>query len=205
MSMIVGDPGTVEHVLAERSRTGAERFDEVWDGVYFVSPNPNNLHQKLLSRLVLLMEAVVDADRLGETLLTVNITDRGDDWTKNYRIPDLAVFLNGTSAENRITHWLGGPDFAVEILSPGDRAREKLDFYARVGVREVLLIDRAPWRLELFRKAEGRLVPVAAVGPDDPEAALVSSILPLRFRLTPGDPRPTIEVEHADGLRRWTI
>ena len=63
-------------------------------------------------------------------------------WTKNYRCPDVAVFLPGNPAEDRETHWLGGPDFAVEIVSRDDRSRKKFDFYAKVGVRELLLVDR---------------------------------------------------------------
>jgi Uma2 family endonuclease len=35
-----------------------------------------------------------------------------------------------------------GPDAVVEIHSPGDEAYEKLDFYAKVGVREVWIVDR---------------------------------------------------------------
>src|SRR5207253_305814 len=58
------------------------------------------------------------------------------------------------------THWCGGPDFCVEIASPGDRSRDKLAFYAGIGVRELLLVDRDPWALELFRLSAGRLEPV---------------------------------------------
>ena len=55
-----------------------------------------------------------------------NVSDRPKRWKKNYRCPDVAVFLPGNPAEDRETHWFGGPDFAVEILSPYDRSREKL-------------------------------------------------------------------------------
>jgi len=51
---------------------------------------------------------------------------------------------------------VGGPDFAVEILNPGDRTPEKLPFYASVNVRELLVVDRDPWSLELFRLCDGQ-------------------------------------------------
>ena len=54
------------------------------------------------------------------------------------------------------TFWYGGPDFAVEVISPFDRSRKKFEFYARVGVRELLLVNRKPWSLELYRLDRGR-------------------------------------------------
>ena len=95
---------------------------------------------------------MVDWPRLGKVYQGVNVSDRDDDWTKNFRCPDVAVYLTGNPAVAKGAYWHGGPDFAVEILSPDDRSREKLDFYARVGVRELLLIDRDPWALELYRR-----------------------------------------------------
>ena len=43
------------------------------------------------------------------------------------------------------------------IVSRDDHSREKISFYEKVGVRELLIIDRDPWQLELFRLASGRL------------------------------------------------
>ena len=80
-----------------------------------------------------------------------NVSDQPKRWKRNYRCPDVAVFLPGNPAEDRKTHWFGGPDFAVEIISRFDRSREKFGFYKSVGVRELLLVDRHPWALELYR------------------------------------------------------
>lgn len=201
MTMLITDPATIDEIKARRAEAGSDRHDEVWDGVYVVSPLANNEHQRLALRLAAILLEVVDSDRLGESYAGVNVSDRVTGWKENYRQPDIAVFLEGTTAKDRKTHWLGGPDFAIEILSPGDRAREKLDFYAKVNVREALVIDRAPWRLELYRLARRRL---RAVGTSTAKAveALESRVLPLTFRLIAGRPRPTIEVVHEDG-RRW--
>ncbi len=100
---------------------------------------------------------------------------RPSDWTKNYRCPDVLVFLPGNPAEDRGTHWLGGPDFAVEIMSRGDRSRKKLDFYAKVGVRELLLIDRRPWKLELYRRHDDRLELAALLEPGSPQSITSTS------------------------------
>ena len=192
----------LKRIIRQRKKTGASRWDEVWDGIYFVSPLPNIEHQDLSGKLY---RALCDAlsDRAGVSVLPpVNISDREEHWEKNYRCPDASVFLPGNPAQNRGTHWLGGPDFAVEILSPGDRARLKLPFYAKVGVREVLLIDRRPWTLELHQRIgnEFNLVGTSRLDGSEP---LASEALGLTFRLVARSPRPTIEIDRGDGTT-WT-
>ena len=133
-----------------------------------------------------------------------NVSDREKDWTTNYRCPDVVVVLPGGAARDCRTHWFGGPDFCVEIASHGDRSRDKLDFYAAIGVRELLLVDRDPWGLELYRLADGRL---DLVGRSNLSAAavLASAVVPTSFRLVPGTARPRIEVTHHDGVQRWLV
>ena len=98
----------------------------------------------------------------------------------------------------------GGPDLLVEIVSPGDRSREKLAFYSQIGVRELLVIDRDPWMLELYRLEDGQLK-LAGTSTADSRAELQSSVLPLNFRLVPGDARPTIEIAEQAGTQHWRI
>ena len=51
----------------------------------------------------------------------------------------------------------------VEILSPHDETYAKLDWYASVGVGEVLVIEPGTRRVELFVNRDGRMVPVEPV------------------------------------------
>jgi Uma2 family endonuclease len=83
-------------------------------------------------------------------------------------------------------------------------AREKLPFYARLGVREVLIIDRNPWALERYRLDSGQLAPAGRSSIEQPDV-LASAVLPLTFRLVPGDTRPQIEVTKTDGAERWMV
>jgi Uma2 family endonuclease len=203
MAMIVHDPLIEADLRQQRAASGADRFDEVWNGVYFVSPQPNDEHQDLVAELIVALHAVIVDAKLGKVRPSVNVSDRDQDWTDNYRCPDVAVFLDGTAALNRGSHWVGGPDFAIEILSTGDRAREKLEFYASVGVRELLIIDREPWGLELYRLDGNRL---GLVGRVDVGAAetLRSEVIPLGFGILPDEERPSIVATHRDG-RTWSI
>lgn len=204
MGTLVLDPHVEKKVRAERAAAGADKWDEVWEGVYVMSPLPNIEHQILVGKLTTLFEIAVGWTGLGDVLPGVNVSDRDDDWTQNYRCPDVAVILQGGKAINRDTYCLGGPDFAVEVVSPDDRARDKIPFYARVGVRELLVIDRDPWVLELYRLQDGQLIPVGTSTAEKPDV-LASAVVTLTFRLVPGAARPRIEVAHSDGEPRWMV
>ena len=201
MATLVIDPAVEERILAERQAFGGDRYDEVWEGVYVMNPIPNDEHQDLVMNLSAAIFEVVTGAGLGKVRPGVNLSDRDHDWIHNYRAPDVVAFLNESLAKNFDTHWTGAADFLVEIVSPGDRSREKLDFYGKIGVRELLLVDRYPWAIELYRGAGevmnlvGRLEPAA-------DGVLKSEVLPLSFRLVGGEPRPRIEVRHDDG-RTW--
>jgi Uma2 family endonuclease len=201
--MLINNPALEESLIAERRERGIDRFDEVWEGVYVMAPIANNEHQDIQTNLAIILGHLIVFPRLGRVQTGANVSDQPDDWTQNYRVPDVLVFLNGNPAEDRDTHWLGGPDFAVEIASPGDRSREKIDFYAKVRVRELLIIDRDPWQLELFRLTGTRLQS-AAIATQANALLIQSQVVPLTFRLLPGQKRPAIAVTSSDG-QSWTI
>ena len=204
MVMLVTEPYLEEQVKAERQASGADRFDEVWEGVYYVSPIPNIEHQSLVAKLCMIFQTVVDAGDLGMVFPGVNVSDREQGWTENYRGPDLAVVLKAGRAKNCGTHWCGGPDLVVEIVSPDDRSREKLAFYAKIDVRELLIVDRAPWALELYR-LDGDQLRLIGRSTADSAIELQCAVLPLNFRLVPGEARAVIEVAQQDGRKVWRI
>lgn len=183
---------------------GGDRYDEVWDGVYVMSPLANDEHQWLVGKFFRVFDEAIGDAGLGEVRPGVNVSDRVKGWRKNYRCPDVAVKLNGGLARIFKNHWVGGPDFVVEIVSTRDRTREKLDFYAAIGTREVLVIDREPWSLELYALSEGRLTSAGTFRVGSP-IALASEVLPLTFRLIEAEPTPKIEVAHPETGRKWPI
>jgi Uma2 family endonuclease len=203
MATLVTDPMLEERLRAERERSGADRFDEVWEGTCFMPPLADNQHQDLAFQLAVAIHgALGNPDAL--IFVAVNVSDREEGWVENYRVPDVGVFLPGGQAKNCGTHWCGGPDFAVEIVSPGDRALEKLAFYAAVGVRELLLIERDPWALQLFGLKHGKLT--EAGRSEGPQCALVrSEVVPVTFRLAASGVRPAIELAQQDGAQQWLL
>jgi len=203
MPMLINNPGREDALIAQRREGGIDGHDEVWDGVYVMAPIANNEHQDISTSLTVILGLLIMFPRLGRVHGGANVSDQLDDWTQNYRVPDVLVFLNGNPAQDRGSHWLGGPDFAIEIASPGDRSREKIDFYSRVGVRELLIIDRDPWQLELFRPVGGRLQSAVVATPAD-AVSIQSEIVGITLGFVPGEKRPGIAVASRDG-QSWTI
>ena len=150
-----------------------------------MAPMANIEHQDCVGGLAFVLSEVVRSAMLGMVLPGTNVSDRREDWKKNFRCPDVAVFLKDTKAINCDTHWFGGPDFAVEVASPGERVKRKLAFYAKVGTRELLIVDRYPWKLSLYRLEEGELQ-LAGTSSVELGEWLPSHVVPLSFRLIDG-------------------
>ena len=203
MSLIILDPVDQTQLIAQRQATGLDRHDEVWGGVYLMSPLANNEHQTIATGLATCFWIVIVFPRLGVVLAGTNVSDHVDDWKQNYICPDVAVYLKTNPAQDRGTYWLGGPDFAVEVVSQYDRSREKLAIYATFNTREVLIVDRYPWALELYRLNEGGTYDLVGRSTLDDPQILTSQVLPLTFQLQPGDERPTIALTHSDGVQTW--
>lgn len=175
----------------------------MWEGLYIISPLADNEHQEIASQLCAAILAAVGWGNPIKILPGANVSDREDGWEFNYRCPDVLAFVPNTKAKNCGTHWCGGPDFAVEITSPHDRSRDKFEFYAKVGVLELLLVDRSTWTLELYRLVESKLT-LDSTSALSTSERLVSRVLKLTFRLVSGSERPAIEVAKSDG-QSWLV
>jgi Uma2 family endonuclease len=204
MATLVTDRFVEDQIRAERARSGADRHDEVWEGIYMMTPLANLEHQDLVFELTAILREVLAAPTVGTAYPGANVSDREEGWEHNYRAPDVVAVLNESKAKNCGTHFCGGPDFLIEIVSTDDHSRKKLEFYGKIGVRELLVIDRDPWRLELYQLRDSNLQSAGESQLDKP-AVLKSNIVPLSFRLLAGDVRPRIEVGHLDDARRWLV
>ena len=201
MAVLILDPTLEKRVRAER---GDKTRDEVWDGVLVMSPEANLEHQDFGGELAFIFRSALGSRRAGRVYPGVNVSDRDEGWLENFRIPDVAVYLAGNPALSRVTHYVGGPDLAVEIISRFDRARDKSTFYANIGVREFLVIDRDPWVIELYRPEGGAMVMVARTTPNGGDPVRLD-VPPLILQFVAGADQPTIEVVHETDGRRWTI
>src|SRR5687768_14135460 len=167
MDMLVVDPRVSARLIEERRARGQDHFDEVWEGTYIMAPAPNDEHQELSTRLARPLLEIVEDAGLGVVRISINLASNPDDWEHDFRIPEVAVYLNDSLAVCHDAFWSGPPDFLVEIVSPWDKTRQKINFYSQLGARELLIIDRDPWQLELFRLQGTKLVQVAKISLGD--------------------------------------
>jgi Uma2 family endonuclease len=203
MAIRVLDRYVEDQLIAERRRTGADRYDEVWDGEYVVSPLANLEHQDLAGALVAIFRQIVGFGPDVFCQPGANVSDQEVHWTKNFRCPDVVVALPGCRAQRRDTHWYGGPDLVVEIVSEGDASYEKLAFYEQIGVREVLIVDRDPWQLELHRLHDDGTLALAGRVALDSSEPVTSHVLDADLSLITSGERPTIRVVHRPTGQKW--
>jgi Uma2 family endonuclease len=139
-----------DSLLAERRRTGADLFDEMWEGVLHMVPAPSAAHQRLNAELMMVLGPLAKAQGL-VPLVEANVYHADDD----YRVPDQLYArteqLSDRGAEPAAV-------LVVEILSPGDETYDKLDWYAAGGVDEVLVVDPDSRRAEVFARRGSRMV-----------------------------------------------
>ena len=87
MALMVLDPTDEKRLKAERQASGADRYDEVWDGVYMVAPLANNEHPDLQFDLAAAIRSALGWGSVARIHTGANVSDREDDGTQNYRIP----------------------------------------------------------------------------------------------------------------------
>lgn len=139
------------HLLEERRREGADRWDEVWEGELHMVPPPAERHQSLGARLIEVLGPVVRGRGL-KVAYEIGLFAADDD----YRTPDLGVYRPDQASKRGLDN---AAELVVELVSPGDMSRVKLPWYA-ARVREVVLIDCDTLAVELYRSRDGDPVQV---------------------------------------------
>ena len=126
------------HVIAERQRLGLDIRDEVRDGDYHMVPSPLDEHQRMSGELYVLLHPLAKRAHL-EIRFEQNLIPPDEPGWRDFRVPDLLVF---PAAVRQPRGAVGAASLVVEIRSPGDESYEKLPFFERLGVGEVLIIER---------------------------------------------------------------
>jgi Uma2 family endonuclease len=204
MTMLIKDPQFEESLIHERQVLGIDQHDEVWDGVYVMPPLASNDHQRVVGWFFYVLQASITIPGLGEALPGTNLAASADDWTHDFRVPDVAVFMLGSKAENHKAFWTGAADFLIEVTSPQEDAEEKIPFYSRVGVRELLVVDQEDNSLDLYRHDTRELVKVgSSMLPES--VKLSSEVVPLDFRMVLHKEQILIEVSHQQSGQTWVF
>jgi Uma2 family endonuclease len=135
-------PDVPAFILDWRRTSGADRYDEMWDGVLHMPPEANREHGDFQFCLHSWLKDYWAVPTGGRVHNPINVSPTLENWRKNYRVPDLVLLSPDRFAIDHNEVFVGAPLVVVEIHSPGDEAYEKLPFYAALGVPEVWIFHR---------------------------------------------------------------
>jgi Uma2 family endonuclease len=203
--VLILDPELARALIVERQMKGIDKYDEVWEGVYVMPATASNPHQDLVGSLTAILTQLIVVPQRGRVQPGANVSDRRADWESSHRCPDVVVVLKGSRAVDCKTHWFGGPDFLIEIQSPHDETEQKIHFYSRIGVGELLIIDGSTRRLRLYRH-DGQQLAFVEPAEFEGQKWLVSDVVPLAFRRKAARGNPRTELRRIDGQPgSWTV
>ncbi len=203
--VLILDPELAHDLIQERQNRGSDRHDEVWEGVYVMHSTPRLIHQELVHLFSAVLHVGIVEEGRGKVYPGINVSDRRSGWKQNFRVPDVVVVLKNSRAIPCDSHFYGGPDFLVEIHSPGDEIEKKIPFYSQIQVRELFIVHRDNRKLTLYRHDGKQL---AQVGPTNFQGGkwLLSEVVPLAFRQKTTKAGPRTQLRRTDGKPgNWVI
>jgi len=118
--------------MQRRRRSGLDRLDEVWEGIYHMVPAPSFGHGRIVQQFAELLGPPARAAGLEPVMSIFNLGESDQD----FRVPDGGLHRPGAGGV-----WIPTAALVVEIVSPGDESWQKLPFYAQRRVDELLIVD----------------------------------------------------------------
>lgn len=158
------------------------RVQELILGTLRVADSPTFRHQNLLLELAVLMRVYVGQEKLG-TVCIAPLDVILDPARALILQPDL-MFISNWRRHILTDRVWGAPDLVLEVMSPHPRIgelEERIEYFARYGVRECWLIHQLSGEIEVVRLSE--LGPVSRRTFREVER-IDSEVLP-RFGLSP--------------------
>jgi len=129
---------------------------EIIDGELFVSPSPTFVHQRIVGRLFVILDAYTAAHKFAETLISPADIEFADDTVVQ---PDVFVFPLTEGKPPKRWEDIGHLLLAIEILSPGTARTDrtvKRRRYQREGIPEYWIVDSDAQIVERWRPLDDR-------------------------------------------------
>jgi Uma2 family endonuclease len=155
MRTLILEPSSagLDELIERRRVSGLDRLDEVWEGVLHMVPAPRGEHADIAQQLAVALDGPSRVAGLVPAMGEFNLGVSEHD----YRVPD-----GGLHRQRPRGVWHATAALIVEIVSPDDESWEKLPFYARRGVDEVLIVDPRERAVHWLGLADGAYAPIEA-------------------------------------------
>ncbi|MFO0797825.1 MAG: Uma2 family endonuclease [Gemmataceae bacterium] len=170
-----------KHWLAERMKSDAWHWDEVWAGVLHMPPPRTDAHSHFAIDLFTFLYQQWAKSADGDAISGARVTTPADvvHWEQNYRVADVVLLDRDNLHFDYDRYVVGPPLVVVMVRAPDDETYEKFPFYAALGVPEVWVFDRDTRAPELYALAAGPAYQPIAPGAD---GWLVSTAAGVAFR-----------------------
>lgn len=140
-----------------------ERVELIKGKVFRMSVTSNRVHQKVLGRILMRIANWLDG-KTGEVYsapfdVRIPRVSKDDKQIITVLQPDVCVICDLSKLDKR--GCLGAPDIVVEILSPGNNAKElrnKYDVYQEAGVKEYWVVSPQNQWVRIYTLADGRFI-----------------------------------------------
>ena len=147
---------TIQQFLAAHE---SKPYRELMDGEVFEKPMPNALHGGLAARLIFLLTLHQQQNDTFHVCTEMRHADAATDWVF---LPDISVLLKSQSVASlsELTDpVLFPPDFAIEVLSPGDRAgmiSRRTEAYRKAGTTLLWFVDPENESIPAWERSAGQ-------------------------------------------------
>ena len=131
-----------EYTIYDYYALPEDRRAELIDGVIYDMAAPTRLHQKILMSVCMQLSICAEEKKTGYEVIPAPYDVQLDNDIYTMLQPDIVISSDDPLKNNH--HFLGAPEFVVEILSPSTRSKDmllKANKYHNAGVREYWIID----------------------------------------------------------------
>ena len=131
---------------------------EVINGRLYEMPAPEFEHQRIISRMILIMRGFSDKGNLGEVLPAPFDVILSDTVVVQ---PDIVFIPNDNLKNIKNGRLFGSPDLVVEVVSSGSYRRdryEKFVLYGKYGIKEYWIVLPREKVIEVWCLKDGRYV-----------------------------------------------
>jgi len=140
-----------------------ERVELIKGKIFRMSPAPNRMHQKITGKLFNRVSTFLEGSRCEVYIapFDVRLPRRSADDRQIFTVlqPDVCVICDRSKLDDR--GCIGAPDLVVEVLSPGNNAKElknKYEVYEEAGVREYWVVSPQNQWLRIYTLTDGRFI-----------------------------------------------